>query len=68
MRELKEHARDVGDQVLKVGRVLNIRWVASSFRTVSSGWKKYVHLCGHFETSSKDKTRLETEQTVFRGL
>ena len=53
MRELEEHARDVGDQVLKIGRVLNTRWVASSFRTVSSVWKNYVHLCGHFETLVK---------------
>ena len=68
MRELEKHAGGVGDQVLKIGRVLNTRWVASSFITVSSVWKNYVHLCGHFETSSKDKTRLETEQAVFRGL
>ena len=68
MRELEEHAKDVGEQVLKIGRVLNTRWVASSFRTVSSVWKNYVHLCGHFETSSKDSTRLETEQAVFQGL
>ena len=68
MRELEKHARDVGDQVSKIGRVLNTRWVASSFRRVSSVWKNYVHLCGHFETSSKDKTRLEIAQVVFGGL
>ena len=31
-------------------------------------WKNYDHLCGHFERFSKDKTRLEIEQAVFRGL
>lgn len=68
MAELEEHAKDVGKQVLRIGRVLNTRWVASSFRTVSSVWKNYDHLCKHFETSSEDLTRLETEKAVFRGL
>ena len=31
-------------------------------------WKNYVDLCGHFETSSKEKTKLKIEQAVFQGL
>ena len=35
---------------------------------MSSVWKNYVHLCDHFQTSSKDSTRLETEQAVSQGI
>ena len=32
--ELKDAAAEVGSQLLRIGRVLDVRWVASSFRTV----------------------------------
>ena len=71
MRELEEHARDVGDQVLKIGRVLNTRWVASSFRTVSSVWKNYVYLVVILKYLVKIRQGWKQtclEQFLFRGL
>ncbi|KAF3857412.1 hypothetical protein F7725_009271, partial [Dissostichus mawsoni] len=43
-RELLEAAQEVGSQVLKIGRVLSTRWVASSFRSVKAVWTSYEAL------------------------
>uniref|UniRef100_A0A6Q2XAX7 HAT C-terminal dimerisation domain-containing protein n=1 Tax=Esox lucius TaxID=8010 RepID=A0A6Q2XAX7_ESOLU len=40
-RELLEAAQEVGSQVLKIGRVLSTRWVASSFCSVKAVWRSY---------------------------
>ncbi len=37
-RELKDAAAEVGSQLLHIGRVLDVCWVASSFRTVHAVW------------------------------
>ena len=42
-QELLEAAQEVGSQVLKIGRVLNTRWVASSFRAVKAVWGGLAH-------------------------
>ena len=43
-RELLEVAQEVGSQVLKIGSVLNTRWVASSFHGVKAVWRSYEPL------------------------
>ncbi len=53
-RELLQSAAEVGSQVLKIGRVLDVRWVASSFRTV---WTSFTALVRHFEKASNDDQR-----------
>ena len=49
-------------------KVLDVRWVASSFRTVSALWHDYESLCMHFESASKDARRSKRDQTTFLGL
>ncbi|KAF3844474.1 hypothetical protein F7725_007637 [Dissostichus mawsoni] len=57
-RELLEAAQEVGSQVLKIGRVLSTRWVASSFRSVKA----------NFENAAGDQTRSSKERQTYRGL
>lgn len=64
-RELLEAAAEVGSQVLKIGRVLDVRWVASSFRAV---WTSFTALVRHFEKASNDDQRNYTERQTYRGL
>ncbi|XP_055497234.1 E3 SUMO-protein ligase KIAA1586-like [Leucoraja erinacea] len=53
-RELMEAAQEMGSQVLKIGRVLNTRWLASSFRSVKVVWRSYEALNRHFENAAGD--------------
>ncbi|XP_050508544.1 E3 SUMO-protein ligase KIAA1586-like [Diabrotica virgifera virgifera] len=55
-RELHVCADELGVQLLKIGRVLNTRWVASSFRTVSAVWENYEVLANHFAAAKVDQT------------
>jgi hypothetical protein len=48
--------------------VLGVRWVSSSFRSVSAVWQNYEALCKHFESASRDQNRTKTEQSTFQGL
>ena len=67
-QELLEAAQEVGSQVLKIGRVLNTRWVASSFRAVKAVWGSYEALNKHFENAAGDQTRNGKEGQTYRGL
>ncbi|KAG5857213.1 hypothetical protein ANANG_G00016810 [Anguilla anguilla] len=67
-RELFESAAEVGTQVLKIGRILDVRWVASSFRTVRAVWTSFTALVRHFEKASNDEHRTSTERQTYRGL
>ncbi|XP_034567279.1 E3 SUMO-protein ligase KIAA1586-like [Notolabrus celidotus] len=67
-RELLGAAKELGSQVLKIGRVLNTRWVASSFRSVKAVWTSYEALNRHFENAAGDPTRSSKERQTYRGL
>ena len=67
-RELNECSSAVHEQVKKIGRLLDTRWVASSYRTVKSVWCSYESLCKHFETASQDLHRDSTERAMFNGM
>ena len=51
-RELKGIAENLDVQLLKIGKVLSTRWVASSYRTVLAVWNNYEALYGHFKAKS----------------
>ena len=51
-RELEEVAAELHQQLLKIGRVFSIRWIASSFRTVRAVWQSYAPLHAHFTKCS----------------
>lgn len=67
-RQLSECASDLSSQLNKIGRVLNTRWVASSFRTVTAVWFNYRILAAHFSSCKDDATRSSTERSTFKGL
>jgi hypothetical protein len=68
MSELKECAKCVEEQVRKIGRLFSIRWIASSFRTVSAVWDNYQSLCTHFQEASCDTRRASKDRAMFLGL
>jgi hypothetical protein len=41
-------AAEVGEEVNRIGRILEVRWVASSFRAVKAVWISYSALHNHF--------------------
>ncbi|XP_050508962.1 E3 SUMO-protein ligase KIAA1586-like [Diabrotica virgifera virgifera] len=67
-RELDVCADELGVQLLKIGRVLNTWWVASSFRTVSAVWENYEVLANHFAAAKVDQTRDPLERSKYEGL
>jgi len=68
VRELEELSRGLGKEILKIGKCLDTRWVASSFRTVSAVWNDFEALCHHFEAGRRVETRSKCEQPKFHGL
>lgn len=66
--ELKSISEQLDTQIKKIGRIFNVRWVASSFRTISAVWKSYEALNVHFQTASNDMARDLRERQKFKGL
>ena len=67
-RELKNAAAEVGSQLLRIGRILDVRWVASSFRTVRAVWTSLGALVQHFKNACCDETRSTKDRQMYRGL
>ena len=51
-----------------VWRILDTRWVASSFRTVKVAWDLYVPLHAHLVNTSEDQLRSSTERATFKSI
>ena len=47
-RKLADCAKELGTQVNRIDRVLSVRWVTSSCRTVKVVWKSYTALHEYF--------------------
>lgn len=68
-RLLQEAAAELNVQILKIGHIFTLRWVASSFQTVKAVWKDYPALARQFKTATDDtSSRSDTERQKFRGL
>ncbi|XP_065650416.1 E3 SUMO-protein ligase KIAA1586-like [Hydra vulgaris] len=67
-RELRSCAELLNIQLLKIGRILNTRWVSSSFRSVFAVWENYEALVKHFEEAMVDPTRDKNEKSTCAGL
>lgn len=67
-RELTESAHSVGQRLLVIGRVLSVRWVASSERTVKAVWENYPALQVHFTSAAADTSRDSRERAKYKGL
>lgn len=56
-------------QCNKIGRVLDVRWVSSSLRTVNAVWKQFPGLRSHFkESSEEDKSNDKNTVSIVIGL
>jgi len=67
-RELKEASVELEAQILRIGRVLDVRWVASSFRTIKAVWVSFEALAKHFSIAAKDHSRDSRERAKYEGL
>ena len=67
-RALQVSANDLDVQLLKIGKILDVRWVASSFRTVRAVWNNFIALHGHFVSSENSRTLDSKERAQFKGL
>jgi len=45
-RQLDACAAELGSQVYKIGRILDVRWASSSLRTVRAVWRSYASCTG----------------------
>ena len=67
-RQLQNISEDLGMNIRKIGRVFTIRWVASSFRTVSALWHNYPALYEHFKQASVCTDMKQADRQQFKGL
>ena len=67
-RELSAVAVEVEVCLLKIGRVLSRRWVASSFQTIKAVLHNFKALHLHFINASIDSIRDSKERSKFKGL
>ena len=67
-RELKAASVELESQILRTGRVLDVRWVSSSFRTVKAIWVSFSALSQHFKQAADDKTRDGVERKKYEGF
>ena len=59
---------EVGAQLRRVGRIFDVRWVASSYRTVSAVWDNYQSLYIHFEKAFNDPDKSSNSRSRFAGM
>ena len=67
-RELGECASELQMLLNRIGRILDVRWVASSCRTVKAVWHSYEALHSHFSNKVLDKTLDTKEKAKFNGM
>jgi Domain of unknown function (DUF4371) len=67
-RELATCANEMEIQLKKIGKMLSVRWVASSYRAVSAVHRSYAALHRHFVSASTDVNRDSKARQTFLGL
>jgi len=65
---LEKCAAGVGAELLKIGRILDVCWVASSFRAVKAVWNNYAALFAHFSYASIDSGLDSKDRSQFKGM
>ena len=66
--ELQNAAQSLETELLKIGKMLDTWWVASSYRAVSAVMKSYAALAEHFKSASRDSKRDGREKTKYLGM
>ena len=64
-RSIERCAAKLGTEIRKIGKILNIRWVASSFRSVRAVWNNYTAMYKHFMTEADDTANNSKERVQF---
>ena len=67
-RLLDKCASELDIQVRKIGKILDVRWVASSFRAVKAVWDSYAALHHSFTTAASDMSKASKVRAEFSGL
>ena len=67
-RELGECAKEVESQLYRIGRILDVRWVASSCRSVKALWQSYPALFLHFSEKVQADGTDARERAKFTGM
>lgn len=65
-RELEDSAVNLGVQLQKIGRVLDVRWAASSSKTLQAIWQSYPALYNHCKNS--DSAKSVKHGATYKGL
>ena len=55
-RQIELCASQIGAEFMKIGRVLDVRWSASSFRAVRAVWRSYRALHAFFKDAAHDSS------------
>jgi hypothetical protein len=66
-RQLQSCAASLEIEILKIGRILSTRWVASSYKTVSAVWQDYEALVLHFEKGKSENGQGRKENAHMKG-
>jgi hypothetical protein len=59
---------ELESRVASIGRILGVRWVASSARTLKAVWDSYEPLYRHFELAAVDEQRDDAMRKKYKGL
>ncbi|KAJ1178017.1 hypothetical protein NDU88_003267 [Pleurodeles waltl] len=68
LRELRQCAKEIEQRFLVIGRVLSIRWVASSERSVKAVWQSFSSLHQHFSKAAVDQQRDARDRAKYADL
>lgn len=66
--ELRECATSLEQQLLTIGKIFTIQWVASRERTARAVWNNFEALYKHFSYASTDTHRDFRERIKYEGL
>ena len=67
-RELSEACQEVEVRFLQIGRVLDMRWISSSLRSVRAVWTCYGALYAVFTAPADDPDRDAKTRSKMKGL
>ena len=67
-RQLKAIAAEKDTEIMKIGKVFDVRWVASSSRAVNALWTDFPALFFHFSKLAEDGSIKSNERATFKGL
>lgn len=66
--ELKMCAASLEQNLIKIGKIFTIRWIASSEKTLKAVWNNFETLSKHFSNSAVDNLRTSKERSKYSGL